>query len=161
MTLRPLRGTRVCFGPKFAISPPDPKIRLFCGCASGPTARRAGDARAPALHVTDDLTFRRHRMSIRMDLVYAIAKKTTGQMVSAATLDRPGGMYPQRSFWANHKPGSTPAGQCQNSGDSGPLRRTSGGTPRKARTIPSPGVGSSPDPHKTARFRRSRNFLRY
>ena len=80
----PLRGTRVCFGPKFAIFPPDPGVQRFCGRTSGPAARQAGDARAPALHVLDDLTFRRHRMSIRMDLVYAAAKKIDGKAIRPA-----------------------------------------------------------------------------
>jgi len=35
-------------------------------------------------------------MSIRMSLVYAAAKKTTGRMVSAATFDRSGRVHPQK-----------------------------------------------------------------
>jgi len=50
--------------------------------------QRTGDARTGPLHIPGGPIFHRHRMSIRMSLVYAAAKKTTGRMVSAATFDR-------------------------------------------------------------------------
>ncbi len=49
-----------------------------------PGSTAAGDARAPALHVSGDPTFCRHRISIRMNLVYATAKKTDGKTSNAA-----------------------------------------------------------------------------
>jgi hypothetical protein len=58
--------------------------------------QRTGDARTGPLHIPGGPIFRRHRISIRMSLVYAAAKKTTGRMVSAATFDRSGRVHPQK-----------------------------------------------------------------
>jgi len=51
---------------------------------SGPTAQRTGYARAPArrTRILNGVILHRPWMSIRMSLVYAIAKKAIGLMVN-------------------------------------------------------------------------------
>ena len=49
-----------------------------------PGSTAAGDARALAPYIPGGFTFRRHRISIRMNLVYATAKKIDGKTSSAA-----------------------------------------------------------------------------
>ena len=71
-TLCPLTGTGVCFEPKFATFAP------------GLATRRIGDACAPILYIPGGPIFHRHRISIRMNLVYAAAKKIDGKAIRPA-----------------------------------------------------------------------------
>lgn len=123
-------GVGACFEPEFVHPPSYSKILRHCWPAPEMTARQESSARAPArrTHILNGIILHRPWISIRMSLVYAIAKKAIGLIVNAATFDRFGWVYPQGSLRGNYKPRSTPAGRYRNSGGGCPLRRTSRGS---------------------------------